>query len=87
MVSSPHEGCKRWRRHVRGSTITITTTRKVTVARRLKQRSINTTRMDRNKAPEHLDVLYLLSTALLPVLNYSMKEAHFTPSFGDHGLG
>lgn len=52
--------------------------RKVTVATRLKLRSINTTRMGWSKAPEKPNVLYLLSVALLPVLDYPMREAHFT---------
>lgn len=63
----------------------VQTTRKVIVSRHLKQRSINTIRMDRSKEPKNPDVLYLLSPASLLVPNYPTEEAHFTPPLGRHG--
>ena len=57
---------------------------KVTIARRLKLRSINTTRMGRSRAPEQHDVLYLLSPTLLAVPDYPTREEHFTPPLSTH---
>ena len=52
----------------------VTMARKITVVRYQRQSSINTSRMDRNAAPQHLGILYLLSAALLSVSNHPTTE-------------
>ena len=51
-----------------------------------RKRSISIIRRGASKAQKHPNGLCVLSSTLLPVYGYSMREEEFTPPLNYHGL-